>query len=152
MNDFKGEDIIWLEMSEIIKENSYKESNSFTAKVIKGRQIGRKIGFPTANLDILGKPMHLNQGVYGVRVTVSNVVYFGIMNVGKRPTFKEKDPFLHYEVHILDFDKNLYGERLIVDICFFIREEKTFLTVNHLKKQIQQDKVIALKSFKIQNN
>lgn len=120
---------------------------SFTARVIKGRQIGRKIGFPTANLENLKGTFELNRGVYGVKVFINGCKHIGIMNVGTRPTFNEKDLSTHYEVHIFDFDDKVYGSTLKIDICFYIREERKFKSINQLLDQLYKDKKIALNRF-----
>src|SRR5213075_450356 len=99
----------------------------FKGEVIQGRQIGRTIGFPTANLRVSAEeePI-LPKGVYGVKVYHKGVPYNGVMNIGIRPTFKGEEPDLSLEVYILDFNRNIYGEHLIIDILFFIRDEQAF--------------------------
>ena len=113
-------------------------------EVIYGRQVGGELGFPTANIyvsAIEGPP--LPNGVYGVRVYHKDVMFNGIMNIGMRPTFKNEKTNVSYEVHILNFNQNIYGEKLMIEILFFIREEKGFETLEHLVKQINQDINIA---------
>ncbi len=113
--------------------------------VQKGRQVGKKIGFPTCNIDIkdyvLAKP-----GVYSVRVLVpNNSKYFkGIANLGYRPTFNQKKILL--EVHLFNYSGNLYNKLLSVEFIKFIREEKKFKNVNQLKSQIKKDLNIAKKT------
>ena len=113
--------------------------------VQKGRQVGKKIGFPTCNMDIkdyiLAKP-----GVYAVRVLRKNSSKFikGIANLGYRPTFNQKKILL--EVHLFNFSGNLYNKYLSVDFLRFIRKEKKFKNVNKLKSQIKIDLNIAKKT------
>ena len=113
--------------------------------VQKGRQVGKKIGFPTCNIDIkdyiLAKP-----GVYAVRVLRKNSSKFikGIANLGYRPTFNQKKILL--EVHLFNFSGNLYNKYLSVDFLRFIRKEKKFKNVNKLKSQIKIDLNIAKKT------
>ena len=113
--------------------------------VKKGRQIGKKIGFPTCNLDIkdyvIAKP-----GVYAVRVwRKNNSTYLkGIANLGYRPTFNQKKILL--EVHLFNFSGNLYNKYLSVEFLKFIRKEKKFKNVNQLTKQIKIDLNIARKT------
>ena len=113
--------------------------------VKKGRQIGKKIGFPTCNIDIkdyvLAKP-----GVYAVRVLRLNKSKYirGIANLGYRPTFNQKKILL--EVHLFNYSGNLYNKLLSVEFLKFIRKEKKFKNVNQLKSQIKKDLNIAKKT------
>ena len=110
--------------------------------VQKGRQIGKKMGYPTCNIDIkdyvLAKP-----GVYAVKVLIKNNSKYikGIANLGYRPTFNQKKILL--EVHLFNFSGNLYNKYLSVEFLKFIRKEKKFKNVNQLKKQIKIDLNIA---------
>ena len=118
---------------------------SIYGKVIKGRQLGKKIGFPTANIDIkdyiLAYP-----GVYSIRAKkLNSSSYFrGIANLGYRPTFNGKKILL--EVHLFNFSGNLYNKLLSVEFLKFIRKEKKFINVNQLKVQIKKDLNIAKKT------
>ena len=118
---------------------------SIEGKIQKGRQLGTKIGFPTANLDInnyiLAKP-----GVYAVKVkkNKSSKYIRGIANLGYRPTFNGKKILL--EVHLFNFSENLYNKYLKVEFLKFIRAEKKFKNVDQLKKQIKIDLVTAKKT------
>ena len=113
--------------------------------VKKGRQVGKKIGFPTCNIDIqdyiLAKP-----GVYAVKVLRKNNTKYlrGIANLGYRPTFNQKKILL--EVHLFNFSGNLYNKLLSVEFLKFIRKEKKFKSVNQLKFQIKKDLNIAKKT------
>ena len=122
-----------------------KRNWSIDGKVQKGKQLGKKIGFPTANIDIkdyiLAKP-----GVYAVKVKIlhhSNYIK-GIANLGYRPTFNGKKILL--EVHLFNFSGNLYNKYLRVEFLKFIRAEKKFKNVEQLKKQIKIDLLIAKKT------
>lgn len=119
-------------------------------EVIHGRQIGRTIGFPTANLYFnQSEEPYLPKGVYGVKVKHQNAIYNGVMNVGKRPTFKEDDQSISCEVHILDFNQDIYGEVLQIDVQFYIREEQAFHSVDQLIGQLHQDIEQANRIFAI---
>ena len=113
--------------------------------VEKGRQLGKKIGFATCNIDIqdyvLARP-----GVYAVKVLRknSNKYLKGIANLGYRPTFNQKKLLL--EVHLFNFSGNLYNKLLSVEFLKFIRKEKKFKNVNQLKAQIKKDLNIAKKT------
>ena len=113
--------------------------------VKKGRQVGKKIGFPTCNIDIndyvLAKP-----GVYAVKVLRKNNTKYlrGIANLGYRPTFNQKKILL--EVHLFNFSGNLYNKILSVEFLRFIRKEKKFKNINQLKARIKTDLKIAKKT------
>ena len=124
-----------------------KRNWSIDGKVEKGRQLGKKIGFPTCNIDIkdyvLARP-----GVYAVKVYRKNKNFplKGIANLGYRPTFNQKKILL--EVHIFNFHGNLYNKYLTIELINFIRKEKKFKNINQLKKQINLDLKIAKKKLK----
>ncbi len=112
--------------------------------VKKGRQIGKKIGFPTCNIDIKDYVI-ASPGVYAVRVLrENNPTYLnGIANLGYRPTFYQNKILL--EVHLFNFSGNLYNKYLSVEFLKFIRKEKKFKNADQLKKQIKIDLNIARK-------
>tara|TARA_B100001093_G_scaffold472730_1_gene496094 strand:+ start:375 stop:1307 length:933 start_codon:yes stop_codon:yes gene_type:complete len=118
---------------------------SIQGKVQKGKQLGKKIGFPTANVDIKDAVLAC-PGVYAVKAkTQKSKKYIkGIANLGYRPTFNEKKILL--EVHLFNFSRNLYNKHLTVKFLKFIRNEKKFKNVNQLKKQIKHDLLIAKKT------
>ena len=118
---------------------------SIEGVVKKGRQVGKKIGFPTCNIDI--KDYVLAQpGVYAVRVLrkKNQKKLRGIANLGYRPTFNQKKILL--EVHLFNFSGNLYNKLLSVQFLKFIRKEKKFKNVDQLRKQIKSDLNIAKKT------
>ena len=136
----------FLENGFLEKANKFLNRNwSIQGIVKKGRQVGKKIGFPTCNLDIhdyvLAKP-----GVYAVKVLrKSNKKYLkGIANLGYRPTFNQKKILL--EVHLFNFSGNLYNKLLTVEFIKFIRKEKKFKNINQLRAQIKTDLDIAKKT------
>ena len=113
--------------------------------VQKGRQIGKKIGFPTCNIDIKDYVLAL-PGVYAVRVLWKNnsKEFKGIANLGYRPTFNQRKILL--EVHLFNFSGNLYNKHLSVQFLKFIRKEKKFKNVIQLRNQIKSDLRIAKKT------
>jgi len=128
--------------------NSYlNRSWSIEGNVITGKKLGRKIGFPTCNIDIknyvIAKP-----GVYAVKVQIgkNQKMFKGIANLGYRPTFRGKKILL--EVNIFDFSKNIYFRKLKVDFIRFIRGERKFKNINALKKQIDKDILVSKKELK----
>ena len=128
------------------KANKYLKRNwSIIGKVEKGRKLGKKIGFPTCNLDIKEYVL-ATPGVYAVKAARqnSNTWIKGIANLGYRPTFNQKKLLL--EVHLFNFSGNLYNKYLTVEFLKFIRKEKKFKNVEQLKKQIKSDLLIAKKA------
>ena len=113
--------------------------------VQRGRQVGKKIGFPTCNIDIKDYVLS-KSGVYAVRVLRKNnlKILKGIANLGYRPTFNQKKILL--EVHLFNFSGNLYNKHLSVEFLKFIRKEKKFKNINKLKSQIKLDLIIAKKA------
>ena len=114
-------------------------------KVQKGKQLGKKIGFPTANIDIKHYVLAC-PGVYAVKTKIKNNPKHikSIANLGYRPTFNGKTLLL--EVHLFNFSRNLYGKDLSVEFLKFIRKEKKFKNVNQLRAQIKTDLSIAKKT------
>jgi riboflavin kinase/FMN adenylyltransferase len=105
-------------------------------KVIHGHQRGKLLGFPTANLKPEPK-LHPPEGVYAAYCRVGTELYPAVMNIGRNPTFK--DHRMSYEVHIIDFDQNLYGEILKVYLVERLRGEMTFSSPEELKAHIRKD-------------
>ena len=105
-------------------------------KVVHGEQRGRTIGFPTANIDFSAP--WLENGVYGVRIKINNCDYYGVMNIGVKPTF-HKMYEKSIEVHIINFNQNIYGAFVQVEALFKIRNEQKFNNIQELKAQINKD-------------
>ena len=117
--------------------------------VVHGDKRGRTIGFPTANVQALEGVFIPASGVYAVRLNVQNNWYDGVCNVGYKPTFKDpNDKQLSIEVHILNFEKNIYGEEVKVAWFKRIRSERKFDGIEALKTQIEQDKEQAIQYLK----
>ena len=134
----------YLQKGSLKKANKMLNRNwSIHGKVQKGKQLGKKIGFPTANIDIKDYVLAC-PGVYAVRVKKIRGGYFkGIANLGYRPTFNGKKILL--EVHLFNFSGNLYNKYLTVEFKKFIRKEKKFKNINQLRKQIKIDLIKAKK-------
>ena len=135
----------------LLEKGNLKKTNkllnrdwSIEGIVQKGRQQGKKIGFPTCNIDIKDYVI-ATPGVYAVKVKQKNSNKFlkAIANLGYRPTFNQKKILL--EVHIFNFSGNLYNKYLSIEFTKFIRKEKKFKNVNQLRKQIQSDLKVAKK-------
>ena len=134
-----------LQKGKLEKANRVLNRNwSIYGKIQKGKQLGKKIGFPTANIDIKDYVLAC-PGVYAVRVKMLGKDDYlnGIANLGFRPTFKGKKILL--EVHLFNFSGNLYNKYLTVEFKKFIRKEKKFKNVDQLKKQIKIDLLKAKK-------
>ena len=134
-----------LEKGLLDKANNLLNRNwTIQGVVKKGRQVGKKIGFPTCNIDI-GDYVLAKPGVYAVKVLRKNSSKYikGIANLGYRPTFNQKKILL--EVHLFNFSGNLYNKYLTVEFKKFIRKEKKFKNVEQLRKQIKTDLLIAKK-------
>jgi riboflavin kinase / FMN adenylyltransferase len=111
---------------------------SIVGTVVNGQEIGRSIGFPTANLKYPAEKFLPRQGVYCVRVDTPDASQLpGVMNIGKRPTVDGIDTTV--EVHLLDWEGNLYDQQLIVYLHHFIRSEQKFPSLVALTEQIQAD-------------
>lgn len=111
---------------------------SISGKVVKGQQLGRKIGFRTANLLYPCELIDLPFGVYSVTVYCNGKIYRGITNFGVRPTVSDSHQCT-LETHILNFDKDIYGVEITVEFLKMIRAEKKFDSIHDLKTQIAQD-------------
>ncbi|HQB29005.1 MAG TPA: riboflavin kinase, partial [Paludibacter sp.] len=120
---------------------------SFEGEVISGYQVGRKIGFATANL----KPVHPDKiipglGVYLVEIFWQNRPYKAMMNIGRRPTI-DNDKNISLEVHILDFQEDIYGQNLKVSFLKKIRDEKKFNAVEDLVEQLKKDRAFVVQNW-----
>ena len=125
--------------------NNYLGYNfNINGDVVKGKSIGKSLGFPTANIKIVEeyKIMPKN-GVYLVRCFFEKEKLYGMMNIGFNPTFGSNDKTL--EVNIFDFDKDLYGERIRIEFLNFIREEIKFENVELLQNQLIKDRENCIK-------
>ena len=133
----------YLQVGKLEKANKLLDRKwSVVGKVQKGKQLGKKIGYPTANIDIKNYVL-ARKGVYAVRAKISNGKKYikGIANLGYRPTFNGKKILL--EVHLFNFSRNLYNNYLTVEFLKFIRKEKKFKSASQLKKQIIKDLLVA---------
>ena len=110
--------------------------------VVRGRQLGRQLGFPTANLDVTGLLLPPT-GVYAARVRWRASEYPCVLNIGMRPTVETAAPSVHFEVHLLDFEGDLYGEELEIEFVRQLRPEKKFPGLEPLRRQIAMDVAAA---------
>ncbi|AWK03424.1 riboflavin biosynthesis protein RibF [Flavobacterium crocinum] len=111
--------------------------------VVKGKQLGRTIGFPTANIHIEEDYKLIPKiGVYVVKAVVKSETVFGMMNIGFNPTVNGDRQTI--EVHLFDFDQDIYDQNIKVSLLHYIREEQKFGSVDALKAQLHQDQIEAL--------
>ncbi|MCF8323140.1 MAG: bifunctional riboflavin kinase/FAD synthetase [Flavobacterium sp.] len=120
---------------------------SFSGKVILGKQLGRTLGFPTANL-ILIEPYKLipKEGAYIVYSALNNTRIYGMMNIGNNPTLGENERTI--EVHFFDLNEDLYDSVLCISLLAFIRPEEKFSSVEALKTQLEKDRDFSKKYVK----
>ena len=108
-------------------------------EVIHGKKIARQLGFPTTNIKMDNNRLYPSSGIYGAFLQVSDKnskVLYGVVNIGYNPTLKQE---MSLEVHILDFDREVYGEKMYIQIVKFMRKEKKFSSIDELKATIQAD-------------
>ena len=112
--------------------------------VVGGMNLGEKIGFPTANIHVSETyKLVPKTGVYIIKSTIKGKVFFGMMNIGNRPTVNGKHQTI--EVHFFDFNDNLYGKTLTIEFLYFLRDEKKFDGIESLANQLKKDKKKSLK-------
>lgn len=122
-----------------------------SGRVISGKGRGRKLlNFATANIEIPLEKILPANGVYLVEINIDNQKYYGLMNIGIKPTFKEKNKTV--EVHIINFNKSIYNKVVNINILQKIRNEKYFNHAGLLKKQIEDDILTASKIIVKRNN
>ncbi|MFP3725074.1 riboflavin kinase [Priestia filamentosa] len=130
------------------KKVQWINKQEFGGEVIHGMKIGRKLGFPTAN--VASSSPSLQNGVYGVQVHLNSKKYEGIMNIGFKPTIGS-DLKHTIEIHLLNFEGDLYGQHLKCIPLFYIRAEQKFSSLHSLLKQIKEDKEYARVVFRSEN-
>lgn len=134
-----------LKTGDIKTANSFLGYNYFlTGIVIKGKQIGKQIGFPTANIYIKEDYKLIpKNGVYVVKSLIKSTIYFGMMNIGTNPTVDGTTQSI--EVHFFDFDQDLYSKKLKIELLGYLRPERKFESLQSLQSQLKLDKEEALK-------
>lgn len=124
--------------------NKYLGYNyTFSGEVVKGKQLGRTIGFPTANIQIKESYKLIpNNGVYIVKCNFESETIFGMMNIGNRPTVNGENQTI--EINFFDFNKDIYNKIISIEILDFIREEQKFDSLDSLKSQLNKDRQTTL--------
>lgn len=134
---------------DVVTANKYL-GNKFllTGTVVKGQQLGRELGFPTANIELNNRYKIIPaNGVYAVKVNQYGVIYNGMMNIGTRPSIEGSD-HRSIEVNLFNFSDDVYGQVLEVSLVMRIRDEKKFDSKELLIEEIKKDKVKAEKILK----
>ncbi len=120
----------------------------YTGRVVHGKGMGNKMGFPTANLEIPSDKVVARRGVYATRVKLGRDVYYGVTNIGLRPTLEDAVKDI-CETHILDFDEDIYGAEICVELCEFLRDEQKFSSADELIAAVDDNKKKARELFGI---
>lgn len=121
---------------------------SVLGTVIKGESLGRRLGFPTANID----PHHEilpPSGIYAVKGIFNNKTFRGVCNIGRKPTLERRNLDKHVEVYIFNFNKNIYGKDLEIQFMRKIRDEKKFASIQSLAEQVKKDILTAKRLFSL---
>jgi riboflavin kinase / FMN adenylyltransferase len=114
--------------------------------IVRGDQLGRQLGFPTANLDVSGLVLPPG-GVYAIHAAVGRSHYRGVLSIGHRPTLRNAVPQLRVEAHLLDFDGDLYGREMELTFVGRLRAERKFPSLEALRAQIAEDVAAARRLF-----
>lgn len=115
---------------------------SITGKVVKGKQLGQTLGYPTANLETEPYKLIPGNGIYAVMVIAEGKFYKGMMSIGRRPTFDNGERIA--EVNIIDFNDDLYGKEITVVLRHYLRPEIKFASTEALINQMNNDKILTL--------
>ena len=143
-----GEKISTTSLKEFVKSGDFIKYKQYAGRyysidglVIKGRQLGRTINFPTANLQLSEKYLlPETNGVFITKIKVRDKIYKSITNIGYNPTVSNEQNKKFIETHILDFDDDIYGEKIEIYFYEFLRSEQKFESFGHLKEQLKKDK------------
>ena len=146
----KGEKVSSSRIRNLISSGEIEKANSMlgyryflSGKVVKGKQIGRQIGFPTANILAAKEKLLPSCGVYAVEVMLPDgAEKAGMLSIGRRPTV-ENNGEISVEVHIFDFNGNLYDESILVRFIAKLRNEQHFSSLEELQGQIMKDAVVV---------
>lgn len=144
----EGEKISTTALKKFVRDGEFQKYREYSGRyysisglVVKGRQLGRTINFPTANLQLLEKYLlPETNGVYITKIKVHGEIYKSITNIGYNPTVSSGKNKKFIETHILDFDEDIYDEKIEIFFYEFLRKEQKFESFNHLKEQLKLDK------------
>ena len=146
----KDENISSTKIRNYIKTGEIEKANKFLGytyflkgEVVEGNKLGRTIDFPTANISVPKYKLLPKSGVYAVRIKIDAKQYIGMMNIGFRPTIGKFDNKT-LEVHIIDFNEDIYGKSIRIELISKIRDEIKFDNIDELKSQLKKDKELVL--------
>ncbi|MBO5683321.1 MAG: hypothetical protein J6R92_00085, partial [Akkermansia sp.] len=146
MAEYEGERICSTRIREVLAAGDLPlaqamlgHSFSIAGEVEQGQQLARRLGFPTANMRVHPQAVLPPAGVYEVQTQVDGELCRGIANLGIRPTIDEAQKVVRLETHLLDWQGNLYGRRMQMELLRFLRPEKKFGSVDELRAQIEAD-------------
>ena len=139
----------YLQAGDILMANKLLEwEYTFSGEVVGGSRLGTSIGFPTANITPAEKYKLIPaDGVYAVRAWLQGESYQGMLNIGSRPTVNDDPDRKTIEVHLLDFEKNIYNEQIQVQFVNRLREERKFKDIESLRRQLLVDRENTLRLF-----
>jgi riboflavin kinase/FMN adenylyltransferase len=109
-----------------------------TGKVVHGKALGRTVGMPTANIEVADKHLLPECGVYATCVLVEGKKYLAVTNIGLRPTVDQEQQ-VTVEAHILDFDQDIYGQSVELEVHKFLRPIRKFTSLEEVQKQVEKD-------------
>ncbi|MFJ8529680.1 bifunctional riboflavin kinase/FAD synthetase [Bacillus sp. NPDC094106] len=157
--EFQEEKVSSTALRKLIRDGEMEQIPSILGRaytvegtVVHGDKRGRQIGFPTANVALSDEYLLPPVGVYAVRLKVHDEWHDGVCNIGYKPTFKEAERKLSIEVHLFDFNEDIYDQIVTVEWHMRIREEKKFNGIDELVAQIAQDKMTAQEYFSTAKN
>ena len=119
---------------------------SYQGRVVRGKMLGRQLGFPTVNIEIPDNKASIRHGVYASRILLGKQVLYGVSNIGRRPTVETSDNDI-LETHIFGFDEDIYGANIKVELLSFLRPEKKFASEDELVEAIRENKEQAQQFF-----
>lgn len=114
------------------------EPHIIIGKVVHGKALGRTVGMPTANVEIRDKSMLPESGVYATRISIGDKTYQAVTNIGLRPTV-DQEPQVTVEAHILDFEGDIYGENVVLEVHKFLRPIQKFRSLEEVHAQVKKD-------------
>ncbi len=144
--EIEDEKVSSTRIRQLLKKNEIEKARKllgypffYQGKVLHGKENGRKISFPTANIDLEEGKFRLNNGVYMTKTWINGKSYLSMSNIGNHPTI---DPLKGaiIETNVFSFDEDLYGKEIRVEFLSFLREQKKFCSISELEEQLKKDK------------
>lgn len=109
-----------------------------TGKIVHGKGLGRTVGMPTANIQIADESMLPESGVYATKILIGDKAYQSVTNIGLRPTV-DQEQHVTVETHIMDFEKDIYGEDVVLEVHKFLRPIRKFDSLEEVRNQVEKD-------------